>query len=517
MKKAKKITAYITAAAMMFSLTALPAFAAGDGDSAAAVSDESVQQQSSEADAAENAGSGETAARAGTEAKPLSVTTSAAPTACTYAADDTGKLKVTWEKAEGASGYMLFRGDYTAGKWTSEPVYEGPDTAFEEDSDNLIHGHLYSYKVRAVYRSSASAADEDATYSADRICSTKFRYIAVSKLYISHTGITINKGEKRKLRNAFAAGTSDYYRYKGTLTGRWTSSDTSVASVSQAGNVTARSAGRAVISYVTINGKRSQCIVTVPSSATLSGSVYTDCNKYPFCTRILGSTSMVSGTQNRLNGTVISDSLIRKIYVRIYTLGGKRRVSYSRTVNAHSCNMTKISRYVKFSGLGRGSYMVRVKVKTAMGTKTVYSEVFKVTGTPARANKGRHIVKWALSRRGDPYSQARRGYLNYTDCSYLSLWCYRQGAKKSLPATAASQYKYCVSRGKTIGKSCLKPGDLVFWGGKKNGRYKGIFHVAIYLGSGMIVHADGYRVDVACIEWNWAKSHHYKIYYGRPY
>ena len=35
----------------------------------------------------------------------------------------------------------------------------------------------------------------------------------------------------------------------------------------------------------------------------------------------------------------------------------------------------------------------------------------------------------------------------------------------------------------------LQPGDLVFYGGEANGRYMGIYHVAIYVGNGMCVEA----------------------------
>ena len=56
---------------------------------------------------------------------------------------------------------------------------------------------------------------------------------------------------------------------------------------------------------------------------------------------------------------------------------------------------------------------------------------------PANGN-GSDIVQLALSRLGHPYSQALRGTGNYVDCSYLTLWCYRQ-IGISLPGTAAEQ------------------------------------------------------------------------------
>ena len=37
--------------------------------------------------------------------------------------------------------------------------------------------------------------------------------------------------------------------------------------------------------------------------------------------------------------------------------------------------------------------------------------------------------------------------------------------------------------------SNMKPGDLVYYGGSANGRYLGIYHVAIYIGDGLCVEA----------------------------
>ena len=43
--------------------------------------------------------------------------------------------------------------------------------------------------------------------------------------------------------------------------------------------------------------------------------------------------------------------------------------------------------------------------------------------------------------------------------------------------------------GKKLSTSDLKPGDLIYYGGEANGRYMGIYHVAIYVGDGMAVEA----------------------------
>lgn len=57
---------------------------------------------------------------------------------------------------------------------------------------------------------------------------------------------------------------------------------------------------------------------------------------------------------------------------------------------------------------------------------------------------GEKAVLLAQSRLGDPYSQALRGKDNYTDCSYLVQWVYRQLGIK-LPGTAAEQGRNTAS------------------------------------------------------------------------
>lgn len=101
---------------------------------------------------------------------------------------------------------------------------------------------------------------------------------------------------------------------------------------------------------------------------------------------------------------------------------------------------------------------------------------------------GGKVVELAMKRLGDPYSQTYRGKGNYVDCSYLTMWCYsRVGI--SLPGTAAEQGRYLVEHNLTIAKENLRPGDLVFWSHKPNGRFMNITHVAVYAGNGKIVDA----------------------------
>ena len=117
-----------------------------------------------------------------------------------------------------------------------------------------------------------------------------------------------------------------------------------------------------------------------------------------------------------------------------------------------------------------------------------------------------------MSRLGHPYSQTYRGKGNYTDCSYLTMWCYRH-AGITIPGTAAEQGRYMVEHDLTIAKEDLQPGDLVFWSHKPNGRFMNITHVGIYAGNGMVVDASYSKGKV--VHRNLFDSDK-QVLYGRP-
>lgn len=107
---------------------------------------------------------------------------------------------------------------------------------------------------------------------------------------------------------------------------------------------------------------------------------------------------------------------------------------------------------------------------------------------------GSDIVRYAVSRLGDPYSKAKRGQGNYVDCSYFARWCYQQaGVSNFTAATAAEQARYCVNNDFCISYSNLQPGNLIFWSFKKNGRFRNISHVGIYAGDGYVIDASSSR------------------------
>ena len=125
---------------------------------------------------------------------------------------------------------------------------------------------------------------------------------------------------------------------------------------------------------------------------------------------------------------------------------------------------------------------------------------------------GGKVVELAMSRLGHPYSQTYRGKDNYVDCSYLTLWCYRQ-VGIILPGTAAEQGRYLVEHNLTIAKEDLQPGDLVFWSYKPNGRFMNITHVGIYAGDGKVVDASYSKGKVV---YRNLFDEEKQVLYGRP-
>lgn len=106
-----------------------------------------------------------------------------------------------------------------------------------------------------------------------------------------------------------------------------------------------------------------------------------------------------------------------------------------------------------------------------------------------------YLVNYGLSRKGDPYSQTLAGYGSYVDCSYFVMDTYQQ-LGINLPRTAAAQAQYLEHSGLTVPSGDLEPGDLIYYSFEKNGRYKNISHVAMYIGNGMIVDASSSRGEV---------------------
>ena len=102
---------------------------------------------------------------------------------------------------------------------------------------------------------------------------------------------------------------------------------------------------------------------------------------------------------------------------------------------------------------------------------------------PPPANQGgaAAAVAFARAQLGEPYVWAAAGPDSW-DCSGLTMGAWAAGGK-SLPHYSVAQYEQSTP----ISASDLQPGDLVFWGSSSSAG--SIYHVALYVGDGMIIHA----------------------------
>lgn len=95
-------------------------------------------------------------------------------------------------------------------------------------------------------------------------------------------------------------------------------------------------------------------------------------------------------------------------------------------------------------------------------------------------------LKYAVKQIGDNYVWGASGPIKW-DCSGLTMRAYQQAGVR-LPHSSRAQYGY----GRSIPRSSLQPGDLVFFGSP-------ISHVGIFIGKNKMVHAPrpGAKVQIA--------------------
>ncbi|WP_091654387.1 C40 family peptidase [Micromonospora pallida] len=108
--------------------------------------------------------------------------------------------------------------------------------------------------------------------------------------------------------------------------------------------------------------------------------------------------------------------------------------------------------------------------------------------TPAVSGQAGVAVRYAYGALGKPYRWGDDGPNGY-DCSGLTLAAWR-AAGKSLPHNAAMQWNATAR----VSRASLRPGDLVF--------YRGLGHVALYVGDGKVIHAPtfGRNVEIRAVD-----------------
>jgi peptidoglycan DL-endopeptidase CwlO len=106
---------------------------------------------------------------------------------------------------------------------------------------------------------------------------------------------------------------------------------------------------------------------------------------------------------------------------------------------------------------------------------------------PQRPDPGRHgdvsaVIAFAMAQLGEPYVWAAAGPDSW-DCSGLTMRAWRT-AGVYLPHYSVAQYEQV----RHISADELRPGDLIFWADDASDPGT-IFHVALYIGDGRMIHA----------------------------
>jgi len=116
-------------------------------------------------------------------------------------------------------------------------------------------------------------------------------------------------------------------------------------------------------------------------------------------------------------------------------------------------------------------------------------------GADARALQA---LTFALAQRGDPYVWSEEGPNAY-DCSGLMYAAYHS---VGFPLERVSRDQYWQTHLKVVDRYSLLPGDLLFF--SYSNSWRGIHHVAMYAGNGMMVEAPrtGLNVRLTPVRWS---------------
>ena len=138
-------------------------------------------------------------------------------------------------------------------------------------------------------------------------------------------------------------------------------------------------------------------------------------------------------------------------------------------------------------------------LRNAAFTEEEIDEIVTDSGADATEET---VIRFALSKVGYPYSQDLRASGRAYDCSSYAYYAWQEAGIDisyggGYPPTAAAEARMLEEDGKKTELPDLKPGDLVFYGGKPNGSYMGIYHVAVYVGNGYA--AEAYNTEYGVV------------------
>lgn len=249
----------------------------------------------------------------------------------------------------------------------------------------------------------------------------------------------------------------------------WRSGDERVATVDSSGNIKGRAAGTTYVQAVV--GSQ---VVTANVQVT---------NPY----------------LSQSSGAVAKKRTV-KIPIRGLSATSKASVSVNSSRAKAYIQDGRLVIYPKKKGITKFYVNIDGKQKTYKAEVTSYKAVKAI----AKAKKAK----------GCRYSQPKRMRKGYYDCSSLIWRCYKpygvHFGSRSYAPVAASEAKYMKRHKKVLSYKRLKaskllPGDVIFYSYTRNGRYRNISHVALYIGNGRIIHAANSRVGVIEAKYKYTK------------
>lgn len=143
--------------------------------------------------------------------------------------------------------------------------------------------------------------------------------------------------------------------------------------------------------------------------------------------------------------------------------------------------IAKVNKNAKVSVLKSSNGWNQVRLSTGedgwLNGKYLTSQQSNLNTNNAKADK---IVAVAKQQIGKPYVWGANGPSSF-DCSGLTSYVYKSSVNHKLPRTSTQQSKV----GKTVSKSNLQKGDLIFFGSSS----KNINHVGLYIGNSQMIHS----------------------------
>lgn len=431
----------------------------------------------------------------------------------------------TYVKAEETANYFL-------------PVHEKALSNGETFSLQVPSGVNYEYTIEGNYYSVSVEKDEYTNVLLVTGLSSGEATIVVSLYdqdfnYIASDSCKVIVTEKELGEDSVVCAVGKTAQlhmsgYSQAQVGTWTSSNPSVATVNETGLVTGISMGYTdiTVNCVEYNGLITTytCRVAVsdPKIQMTSGNLAMDCTQELALTGLQPESKVTMTTSNSSVAEVweYSNSIyaVNKGTATITCEIDGVRLSYKVTVTDPQINVQLLpivkgkKTKIKVTGTNKNSKISYQSSSTSIakvdksgyvignkaGSTSIQINVDgKVMFVPVSVGSSKVIgaLEYAMKAIGTPYSQDKRMEKGYYDCSSLVWRAYHSAGvdigNKYWAPTAADMAKTLVNNKKAIAYKALpveklQPGDLLFFAktdGTSNGRYKNIYHVAIYCGT----------------------------------